>query len=137
MRFSELAADLSLEEAGVWVPYNGDVEFRVASASSKRAVNAYRKFMRPVERRIATGSLRDEEATTIIAKFIVHGLLIDWKGVDDDKGKPLPFSVAAAEQALALPEMKYVRKFIQDAAGEQDVFKATAIAEDVAALKSV
>jgi hypothetical protein len=137
MRLSEMAADLDMEEAGVWVPYKDEVEFLIAAASSKRAVKAYRKFMRPAERRIATGNIKEEAATLIVAQFIAHGLLLDWRGVDDDDGNPLAYTSALGLEVLQQPEMKYIRRFIQDAAAEQDVFKAAAVEGDVAALKSV
>jgi hypothetical protein len=137
MRLSELAADLDMEEAGVWVPYRDEVEFKIAAASSKRAMSAYRKHLRPVERRIAAGNIKEDEAAVYVARFIARGLLLDWRGVDDDDGNPLAYTPALGEQVLTQPDMKYVRRFIQESAAEQDVFKTAAAEGDVAALKSV
>lgn len=135
MKLSELAADLELEEEGVWVPVQGEFEVKLCAASSKRAQKAYRKYLRPHERKIAAGAMKDEEIVPIVAKYIAHGLLLDWKGVEGDDEKPLPFSVDVAEQTLKLPEMKYLRKQLQDLAAAQETFRRVEIEKDADDLK--
>lgn len=135
MKLSEIGADLELEEQGAWCPIRGDFEVKVCSASSKRARKAYRKYVQPVERRIAVGSIKEDEAVPYVVKYIVHGLLLDWRGAEDDDGKPVPYSAEVAEQTLRLPKMKHVRRDIQTFATEQENFRRLEMEDDAEALK--
>lgn len=135
MKFKDMAANIELEESGVWVPIQGDFQVKISRANSKRARDAFRKYLRPIQRKMEAGAITDEEGAPILARYIVHGLMHDWRGAEDDSGNPVPFSAELAIQQLSLPEMKDVRSAIQEAAGDRDVFKS--IEEDVSALKNV
>lgn len=135
MKVSQLANNLDLEELGVWVPIRGDFHVKISRASSKRSRAAWRRYMRPHERKIATGAMSDEEAAKHLALYIVHGLMHDWRGAQNDDGTNLPFSADVAVQLLSRADMKDIRGDIQEAAGERDLF-VDERAEDVAALKN-
>src|SRR5688572_29943461 len=123
MKFGEMRSDRTLEEGGTWaaLPGFGTFEVKISRATSKRARDAYRKYVLPHERKIATGAMSDEDASPMMALYVAHGLLHDWRGGEDDDGNPVPFSVETAIALLSIPEMKDLRGAIQEAAGDRDL----------------
>lgn len=53
----------------------------------------------------------------IQTRAIAEAILLDWANVDDEEGKPIPYSVAEGEKALADKSLWPFRNFIEDTAG--------------------
>ena len=85
--------DAGLEQDGQWIDY-GDFEIKIAKAGggNRRYVRIHQELMKPYERRAAVGALDEETARPVLAKIYAKAVVLDWKGVTDRDGAPLPFS---------------------------------------------
>lgn len=124
VRLSDLALDPRAKDEGVWVEMPGGWEARIrhndcAQARKLRAqhLNQNKRFYRngqPVPEDVA------ERQTLTVA---CDALLVDWRGIVDDKGKAVPFSKEKARQLLADPRYRHIVGQIVDVAIEDAAYK--------------
>jgi hypothetical protein len=105
------------EEAGVWVDMGQGARVKVARDTSQSYRRRLQEVIRPYRGAITAGAMEDRAAHVLFAKAAAGTLLLDWEGIEVD-GKPLPFSVEAAEQVMAeLPDFyRTIESFAKDAA---------------------
>lgn len=105
--YAAFQTDPNLEKNGVLIDY-GDFKFLIARAGgeNKRFTKMLQQKMRPHARAAAAGTLSDEVSTRVVRECFCRTVLLDWEGVTDAEGNPLPFSVEAAEKVLTdLPDL--------------------------------
>ena len=109
--------DRKAEDAGVWVDIGQGARVKVARDTSTRYRERLRDVLRPYRGSIVAGALSDEQAQKLFAKAAAGTLLLDWEGIEQD-GRPLAFSIDAAEQLMAdLPDFyRAVESFSKEAA---------------------
>ena len=100
--FADFAVNEALSQDGVWVPYNGDVEFLVARAGNKNyrkvAQALYKKNERLLDSKtVAAG----EKLVEIVVESMAKGILLNWRGNVQFQGEPLPYSLDNARKLLA------------------------------------
>lgn len=105
------------EEAGVWVDLGQGARVKVARDTSPAYRKRLQDVIRPYRGAIAANALDDRQAHALFAEAAAGTLLLDWDGIEID-GKPVPFSVAAAEQLMEeVPDFyKAIKSFAEDAA---------------------
>ncbi len=104
--------DLDMEASGVWIDY-GDFRVKIASAGqgNKNYVRYAEKKLKPVRRAIEAGAMSNERSSVIMADIYAKTVVLDWevngkKGIEDRKGKIIPFNVENVEKTLiALPRL--------------------------------
>lgn len=97
----------SLEQAGIVVDY-GDFKFTLARAggSNRKYTALVQKRLRPYRKRILTDAMDPQLAHRILAECFAETVVLDWEGVTDRAGNPLPFSRESCIQLLVdLPEL--------------------------------
>jgi hypothetical protein len=100
------AVDLSSEEEGIWVPFDG-FELKIRRANSPVAQAAHEAASRPFKFEIEKGKLSDEDATKIGVKYLCYGLIADWRGeFFTEKKKPVPFSKEACMDTFGDEDLK-------------------------------
>lgn len=92
MGFNAKRNNVSAFTEGSWVPIMGG-QFKVARAGNPTYEKAleesgYRKKDEP------------EEKQRALYTAIAHGVLKDWRDVEDDEGKPIPYSVDNVVEVL-------------------------------------
>ena len=94
--------DRSLEEEGAWVDLGDGIKIRIARIQSQRARRVLVRLYRPYDNLRQSGRKVPESIQEKITRqWIAEGILIDWEGVTDPAGKPIPFT---AENALEVFE---------------------------------
>lgn len=113
--------DTVKETEGVWVAMDHGIEIKIARLNSPAYRAEVERQRVPYRVQIRTGTLSDKQAESILTKSLARAIIKDWRGVTDEKDKPLPFSIEEAERAMdALPEFK---AFVVQAASEIDVYR--------------
>jgi hypothetical protein len=109
--------DRKAEEAGVWVDIGDGARVKIARDTSTRYRERLREVLRPYRGSIAAGAMSDEQSHRLLAKAAAGTMLMDWEGIEMD-GKPVPFSVDAAEQIMAdMPDFyRAIEGFSKEAA---------------------
>ncbi len=93
--------------------------FEIAPSSNHQYRNKQLMLNKPYRRQIENLSIKTEKLDKLHAQSIAGTVLVGWKGVCDESGKPVPFSEdAAVEFLLQDPDAK---DFIMEvAASSQD-----------------
>lgn len=120
--FAEFAINQSVAKEGVFVPYSGDVEFKIA----KHGTRAYRNFAAPLfqknERVLKQkGDAAEDKATELIIAVMANVILVGWKGDLKYQGQPLgDYSVDKAKKLLAHESF---RDWVDAQSKREDLYK--------------
>ncbi len=121
-----LETDSNAEEEGIWVEISDGVRIKIASTDSKRYREKVIQLLKPYRKILqAGGRIPDNKQEQIAIDSIVDGLLLDWDGVTDRKGKVLDFSRDNALKVVT--ELKKFRELIAEIAGEAETFNKQAL----------
>lgn len=121
MKISTFATDLDLEENGVWVDIGDGGQLLVARMGNPRYLEVVRRISRPHKNRIRTKSINEELSDDILIQAMAEAILLDWKGLEDDKGKPIKYSKEAAYELMK--GMRDFRNLVVEIASEQAAFR--------------
>lgn len=117
MKLSTIAVNAAAEEAGRWMNSPGlpGVSFKVRGIgnSSYRALQA--KLRAEIPRAELLRGISDENADRMQVTLLVETILLDWKGIEDDDGKPLKFTKEKAAKLLADPNLRVLREAVVSA----------------------
>jgi hypothetical protein len=136
MKLNEIAVDVEREEEGDWtdIPTLPGIRVKIRSIHSAAHRRLQSKLMRRVTRATVRGADVDiDEIDRINTRCLLEAVLLDWEGITDDKGKPVPYSREMAETLLT--DRKY-RKFRDGVAwaaqevGDQDLAALEAAAKN-------
>lgn len=109
MKITELMLDDSKKADGVWVDCAG-YSVQVRSLDCKEFSKMHSRLMKPyqhIQRR--NGEVPEDVATSIFQRCVAETILLDWKGIQDEKGKEIPFS-----KELALEYLQKAQLFAND-----------------------
>ena len=123
-----------LEQDGVWLRFPGDRRFLVrrAGGSNTRFQRVLQHLMRPHRRQMDRGTLAPEKMIEIMRVAYAKAVVIDWDGIRDDAGQPVPLT---EENAIAYFEaFPELFNEIIERAGEVATFSESLIAEAQEAL---
>jgi len=101
--FAEFAVNETAAKEGVFVPYSGDVEFKIAKIGTR----TYRNFASPLFQRNERilkqkGDAAEDKATELIITVMANVVLVGWKGDLKYQGQPLgEYTVEKAKKLLA------------------------------------
>jgi hypothetical protein len=105
MKISELEVDPKMIEEGKWVsniPELTGVRLKVRGANNKDWRRMAQRLINAVPRKLrANGILDPDEADRISATILLMTGLLDWEGIEDDTGQPIPYDKKKAAQYLA------------------------------------
>lgn len=100
--------DKTAEIEGIWVDYPNGVSMKIARMGG--ANTEYSRYLtnqlKPYKFQIDRGTLSEDKSREILLEVFARYVLKDWKGVTDEKGQPIEYSVEAAKKVLAeYPEL--------------------------------
>jgi hypothetical protein len=127
MKMSELAVDADRQENGAWVDDIPDVQglrLKVRGSNNADWRRLQAKLMDAVPRKKKIGGRIDpDEQDRVISSCLLNCCLLDWDGLEDDDGKPIPYSKQMAIKLLNEPEYRRFRDSV--------IWAATVVADNV------
>lgn len=120
MRLKDTAISVEVRENGDWVDKIPDfpgLRLRVRGAGNKDWRKLRDKLIADIPRHKRIDGITAEDGDKVTATLLVETSLLDWDGLEDDDGKPLPFSKAQASEYLNNPEYEGFRNACLWAAG--------------------
>ena len=125
MKLSDIALDSERQEKGAWVEDVPELEglkllVRGINNSDWRRLQAKLIDATPRKKRLA-GRIDPDEQDRIQTKCLLNACLLDWDGLEEDDGKPIPYDKKLAEKLLTEPEYRKFRDGV--------VWAATIVAE--------
>lgn len=91
--------DPILATKGIIVVYpldgGGEVEFKIKKAGARNVEwkKLYNQIMKPHVDELTEETLTEEENGLLLSEIYAKSVVLDWKGVNDDQGNPVPFTV--------------------------------------------
>ncbi|XAI96053.1 hypothetical protein [Microcystis phage Mwe-JY26] len=120
--FARFKTDEDREENGVWVDFGDDIKVKVRRFKSRASQDARKELEKPHQDVIRRGGLSEEQAQELLLRQMAKAIIVDWQGVTDEKGEPLPCTEDAKYSILkALPEF---RDEVFGISIDRDAFKA-------------
>ena len=106
--------------------FDGDtvIKFMLARAggSNKKFVSRLQARMKPIQRKLDAGTIKEEVLEDIMVRTIAETLILSWDGVTDRDGNEIPFSVENA--VTLLRELPALREMILEEAQKISNFQA-------------
>ena len=119
--FKDFATDTKAEEAGIWVPYAGDVEFLIARTGNKKYSRVFLKEYNAAKRILdAKGPTAEAKAEELNVSTLAQAILLGWKGDLKFQGEALEYSVANAKRLLAVKDFA---RWVVTQAEDMSMFK--------------
>lgn len=106
MKLEDRVIDLQRREEGAWVsdiPEFMDLELKIRGAGNKDWARMEQKLIAAVPRQRRTNGLEPEDRLRINGQLILHTALLDWRGIENGNGEPLPYSKEQASKYLTDP----------------------------------
>lgn len=112
MKIKPIKRDAVAINEGHWVgeiPHMGDLKLKVKGRSTAEHEAAFDKHLRAVPRdqRDRVGSPKKEARIRALGLACAETVLLDWDGIEDDKGKPVKFNKDIAKDWLTNPEFEH------------------------------
>lgn len=131
MKLQAIMMDPSAAKDGAWCNYMADMEFRILRSNGPKMMECMHRLMEP---HYANGvknfeDLDEAEKERIEVRSLAEAVLVDWRGVEDDDGTPIPYSVEKAEEILRMPEAVALREWIGFQSLNFDTFRTKAVKE--------
>lgn len=129
MKISEGKVDGNKVENGAWVgdiPEMEGLRLKVRGQQNKDWRKLQTKLLNKVPRKKKLGGQLDqEEADRITRLLLLETSLLDWEGLEDDNGEPIPYTKEMAEKLLTDPDyarfhdaVEYASRRVGDQAAE-------------------
>lgn len=119
LKLSTLAINGDAESAGVWVEFAEGCDLRIARLNNP----GWEAFIAKEAERRRRWRSRDETKSIEIKAYARH-ILKDWRGLIDDDGTEIPYSVETAKQILT--DYPDLREFVILVAQDNDRFRTEA-----------
>lgn len=134
-KLSQLRTDLTKELEGVWIHYELGIEFLIARTRHPEFKSAITKMERKHRRgfkqnKTIIETMTDSESKKTMSPLIAKHIIRDWKNIQDEKGKTIPYSEKEALKILLDPELEDVYIFILTSANESENFRKIQLEED-------
>lgn len=113
MKLSSIKTDLRLVESGAWVgdiPGLEDLYLKVRPAGTVDAQRAYNKAKAGIPRAKRMTGIDPADERAAMDESLIHAVLIDWSGLEDESGKPIPYSQELARQLITDPTTEAFRE---------------------------
>jgi hypothetical protein len=111
-KLSGIRTDPDKESSGVWVTYEDDIELKLARMNNP----AFDKFLEtrqgPNLGKFRKQKQTDAEQDALIKDAVAATILLDWKGIEDEDGKLVPFSKEKASELVKDPSLRDFYRFI-------------------------
>jgi len=128
VKLTEIATNVDAEEEGAWIEmtrgWTGKVRSwncKLARQMRQRHLKANRRFY--ASREVVPLEIVESQALELAAEV----LIVDWKGIEDAEGTPIPFSTELAKTILGDPQYRRMLDDVCDAAMENETFRTAAM----------
>lgn len=133
MKFTSFLTDREKEVSGVWFtitpsePDEKPLKLRIARITSPAYENALQKLSQPYAVSSSKGKLPINVMNELVCQAASHHILIDWDGLEDEQGAPIPYSQPKAYELLTA-STDFMRMVIEFAANVEN-YRRKAAAE--------
>jgi hypothetical protein len=112
-------------EDGIWSPEYEGATFKIAYAGNVTFARVKDRIERPHRRNIEKNQVDPKDQRKWMIRALAEAILLDWKGVEDESGQPVPYSAKAGITALTNDESfrEFVMNFSMELSNYRDADK--------------
>jgi hypothetical protein len=122
MKLKDVVVDTARAEEGAWVniiPEMEGLRIKTRGVNNKDWRKLQQRLIQSTPRkRRAQGNLDPEDFDRIMSECLLNHGLLDWDGLEDDDGNPLPYSREKAKLFLTDPDYRRFREAAAFAANQ-------------------
>lgn len=122
-KLNAILSDVGLERDGVWASLQG-IRFRVRHAAGPAFERAYDRIVEPFRREVRAGTATPEQLHEINVAVAAEYIVADWSDMEDEEGRPIPFSPEKAREIFRREDARGVLGFVQVVARDEALFRA-------------
>ena len=130
-KITAVMTDLSKAEKGVWADYAEGIQLCIASIDNPEYKKRRAAILKPHQRERRTGSINNETVLDMLKPAIAKHVLVGWKNIEDESGKPLEYSAETALEFLRDPALSDLYYFVLEIAGEAGMYRRGILEESV------
>ncbi len=123
-KLSSIKMDLTKSAEGIWQDYAAGIRLLVACLSNPAYAQYLTLLQRPHLRQIRAGTLDNSVAATLTKKAVARHILLGWENIEDDTGKPIPYSEQKAFEIISDPAYSDLYNFVLETAVSAELFRA-------------
>lgn len=123
VKLSSMRADIAAERDGVWVDLGGGFEMRIASTGGAEYQKARDKAFDPYRELFRSGKADQDIVDRVVREVASEHIIRDWRGLEDDDGKPIAYSPKEALELISDPRMHALWEKIQGIANQETRFR--------------
>ena len=120
-KLSEIANYNDAMVNGVWVNFEAGIRVRVARLYNKRHAEILSRL-----RAEAMEGADETKAEDVFMRSIAEGVITGWQNLEDDDGKPIPFSAEKAYEIFGNEEYRDFYDFICDTSVKRALYRQKA-----------
>lgn len=113
------------ETDGVWVTVTDTVDFKIRRLGGHNArliSKRHAEIMQPYAKAKENNALSEEKEDELNVKLFVDSVIVDWRGLKDDKGEDLAYSSKTATELLK--EMPDLFQLLLEESQNKSLFKS-------------
>ena len=129
-KLSAIKADMRKVEEGRWETYSAGIQLRIASTSSIAYRRARNDILKPYMRGTRSRAIDPDRVIELLKPAVARYLLLDWRNIEDDNGKAIKYSPEKAMEFFDDPALKDFYEFVLEVAGETDLYRQQAVADE-------
>lgn len=118
MKLNVPRIDVDLASEGKWFPFTDTVSFKVAKFGNPAHKRALQHKFKQMQKYRDRGEFAQLERLT--DELTVRCLFKDWRGLEEEGGKPLEYSHDAALSIICDPQYLGIKEFVSDCAASGD-----------------
>lgn len=122
-RLSSLKSDSKKESEGVWVKWEHGVSLLIARLNNPGFQEFIREATRDHTKAIRDGRFENDKMEEISIEAMAHHVLLGWKNIEGDDGKPLKYSPEVALELMKDPGLRDLYQFVLTQANERALFR--------------
>jgi hypothetical protein len=128
IKMSSLFVDQAKADDGIWQSVGPfEVKIRFAAASNKAFQKKMEELTRPHRKAIELDALPADLSLELAQRCYAETVVVDWRGLADDAGNPLPYSV---ESCMSLFKGNpNIYKAVVSLAGDDAIFRRAVLEE--------
>ena len=111
LKLNVRGVDLGKAADGVWIAYEGDIEFKIARANTPGYRDAIKRLHRQHKHQIESGTMSEQLSDNLLADLMAEHILVDWKGLMNGK-EEFKYSKNAAKTFLKDERYAEIREWI-------------------------
>ena len=128
-KIASVMADLDKVEKGVWVDWLEDIKLCIASTNKRAYKQARQRLLKPYMRKIRSGAISNDKILDIVKPAFARHVLVDWKNIEGEDGKPVQYSPEKALEFFNDPALSVLYDFVIETAGESDFYRNDLVKE--------